>query len=557
MLKVMIAEDDFTHADMVAQALTNGGYKVCGVARTVREGIELGEEQMPDLAVIDVHLAEGGFGTAISSRLRRRGRLGVLYTTGDPSAVVLTYGDACLGKPFAPEDIVQALKIVEGTVGAEDIPQLPRRPQVLRYPMERRKGESAEMSAANLKIARLLLQQAALAAFGTFAFRESDLGKILTEAARVCAECLGVRFCKICEYRPEKDDLLVVAGVGWHQGILGNVVSQADQSSPQGRAFITGEPVICHDLNEEPGFELPPIYAEHGIVSSVNVIIKGKGKPFGVLEIDSPEHYSYDEHDVDFLTGFANVLAEAVATTKRNALLRAAVGRMKDLVDDKDQLLAENNVILNDKNRLLAEKTVLAHELQHRVRNNLQLVYGMLRTQHKDGQPDINSIARRVMTLAKVYDHLLGTGLTRTIDVGGYLKSLCAGYRELEVGQGRDIDVVCHTEPLPLDLDTVTVLGLVTAELISNSYRHAFPDGKGAIGLALKRASPANEATIVFRDNGVGFARKSKSNRHGLGLVERLMKQINGSAELRSGIDIPANEGTTWVLKFPLPASSP
>jgi two-component sensor histidine kinase/CheY-like chemotaxis protein len=449
MLKVMIAEDDFTHADMVAQALTKGGYEVCGVVRTVREGIELGEEQMPDLAVIDVHLAEGGVGTAISSRLRRRGRLGVLYTTGDPGAVVLTYGDACLGKPFAPEDIVQALKIVEGTVGAEDIPQLPRRPQVLRYPMERRKGESAEMSAANLKIARLLLQQAALATFGTFAFRESDLGKILTEAARVCAECLGVRFCKICEYRPEKDDLLVVAGVGWHQGILGNVVSQADHRSPQGRAFITGKPMICHDLNEEPGFELPPIYAEHGIVSSVNVIIKGNGKPFGVLEIDSPEHYSYDEHDVDFLTGFANVLAEAVATTKRNALLRAALGRMKDLVDDKDQLLAENNVILIDKNRLLAEKTVLAHELQHRVRNNLQLVYGMLRTQHKDGQPDINSIARRVMTLAKVHDHLLGTGLTRTIDVGSYLESLCAGYRELEVGQGRDIDVICHAEPLP------------------------------------------------------------------------------------------------------------
>ena len=75
MLKVMIAEDDSTHADMVAQALTKGGYMVCGVARTVREGIELGEEQMPDLAVIDVHLAEGGVGTAISSRLRRRGRL--------------------------------------------------------------------------------------------------------------------------------------------------------------------------------------------------------------------------------------------------------------------------------------------------------------------------------------------------------------------------------------------------------------------------------------------------------------------------------------------------
>ena len=93
---------------------------------------------------------------------------------------------------------------------------------------------------------------------------------------------LGVRFCKIREYRPEKDDLLVVAGVGWHQGILGNVISQLDQSSPQGRAFITGEPVICPDLNEEPGFEPPPIYAEHGILERERDH-QGKGKPFGVL----------------------------------------------------------------------------------------------------------------------------------------------------------------------------------------------------------------------------------------------------------------------------------
>jgi two-component sensor histidine kinase len=424
--------------------------------------------------------------------------------------------------------------------------------------MERRKGESAEMVAANLKIAKLLRQQAALAAFGSFAFRENDLDKILTEAARACAQCLGVRFCKVCEYRPEKNDLLVVAGVGWHQGILGNVVSQADQSSPQGRAFITGEPVICSYLNEDPGFELPSLYAEHGIVSSVNVIIKGNGKPFGVLEIDSPEQHSYDEHDVDFLTGFANVLAEAVATTKRNALLRAAVGHMKNLVDDKDLLLAENNAILNDKNRLLAERTVLSNELQHRVRNNLQLVYGMLRTQHQkskdgSGQPDINAIARRVMTLAKVHDHLLGTGLSRTIDLGGYLTALCADYVELETGPGDEIDVTCHVEPLNLDLDTVTVLGLVTAELISNSYRHAFPRGKGKISLHLQQSSIADEATIIFQDDGLGFVEKSRGARHGLGLVNRLMEQINGSAALRSRIDIRAGGGTTWVLKFPVP----
>jgi two-component sensor histidine kinase len=56
---------------------------------------------------------------------------------------------------------------------------------------------------------------------------------------------------------------------------------------------------------------------------------------------------------------------------------------MKNLVADKDRLLTENNLILIEKNRLLEEKSVLARELHHRVRNNLQLVYGMLRKQHE------------------------------------------------------------------------------------------------------------------------------------------------------------------------------
>src|ERR1700679_169259 len=88
-------------------------------------------------------------------------------------------------------------------------------------------------------------QQAAIANFGRFAIRERDPMKGVTEAARVCAEGVGVRFCKVCQYRPDENDLLVVAGWGWKPGVVGHVVSRADESTPQGRAFITGEPSIC------------------------------------------------------------------------------------------------------------------------------------------------------------------------------------------------------------------------------------------------------------------------------------------------------------------------
>ena len=154
-------------------------------------------------------------------------------------------------------------------------------------------------------------------------------------------------------------------------------------TSPQGRAFITGKPSICNDLRETTISELPSFYAEHGIVSTIDVVIKGSDdQPYGVLEIDNDQQHDYDQHDIDFLTGFANVLAEAVATSARTGILQTTIEQMKVLVEEKD--------------RLLEQKKVLAEELQHRVRNNLQLVYGMLSKQ-LDDTPDKpgNAASRR------------------------------------------------------------------------------------------------------------------------------------------------------------------
>jgi signal transduction histidine kinase/FixJ family two-component response regulator len=201
------------------------------------------------------------------------------------------------------------------------------------------------MPDAAAQVQKLLRQQAAIARFGSFALREWDLMKILTEATRVCAEGLNVPFSKVCQYRAEQNDLLIVAGHGWQEGVIGYVVSRADMSSPQGRAFTTGEPSICDDLQKGTYYDLPPFYAVHGIVSIIDVIIKGNDvQPYGILEIDNDHQHDYDQYDINFLTGFANVLAEAVSTASRGAALQVTVDQMKALVEEKDRLLYEKNV---------------------------------------------------------------------------------------------------------------------------------------------------------------------------------------------------------------------
>jgi len=389
------------------------------------------------------------------------------------------------------------------------------------------------------RVQKLLRQQSAIAGFGTFALGQSDLMVILTEAARVCAEGLSVPYCKICRYREKENDLLIIAGYGWEEGMLGHVVSAADASSPQGRAFTTGEPIICEDLRENHGFELPAFYNDHDIISTIDVVIKGNGTPYGVLEIDNDIQHTYDDHDIDFLTGFANVLAEAVSTAKRTALLQTTIHRMEALVKDKD--------------RLLDQKKVLAEELQHRVRNNLQLVSGMLvaqmeKTTDSAGHRGLQSIARRVATLAQVYDQLLGTEMTRAIDFGEYVNSLCANLAEFQEVPGKRVTIACQSEAILLDLDVVTALGIVVAELVANSYEHAFTAGVGQIKLTVCRdAAQPDVAIMTITDNGTGFMPLSESKRHGLGLVRRLVEEVRGT------VSVTGKQGTSWRICFPTP----
>ncbi len=387
-------------------------------------------------------------------------------------------------------------------------------------------------------IETLLRQQAALALFGTFAFQESDLMKTLNEAARICADSLGAGNCKVCRYREEQNDLLIEAGFGWQDGVIGKVVSKADESSPQGRAFVTGEPVIVRNLRDANGYQPPEFYAQHGIVSTVDVLIKARsGLPFGVLEIDSTVEQSYDEHDINFLTGFANVLAEAVATSNRSRLLQETLAHMQELVVEKDHLLDERNV--------------LARELQHRVRNNLQLINGMLNDQLKQtsdevGQRGLRGIIRRVMSLAQVYDHLLGIGMTDILDFGAYTKSLCVNLPDLQPIPEFPISLVCEAVELNLDLAAVTAVGLVVAELVSNSYEHAFPGRGGTIDVRVTQDLASDQALVTIRDDGVGYRPGPETRRHGIGLARRLMQQVGGTLE------VDGSNGTLWTLQFPM-----
>jgi two-component sensor histidine kinase len=146
-----------------------------------------------------------------------------------------------------------------------------------------------------------------------------------------------------------------------------------------------------------------------------------------------------------------------------------------------------------------------------------------------------------------VYDHLLGAEMMRTTNFGSYLEALCQNIAEVQAVPDGAILLTCDSDGLVLDLDLVTALGIVVTEVVTNSYDHAFPGGKGEINVSMRHAAGDVEmATMTISDNGGGFKAEPDSKRHGLGLVRRLVEQVHGTAMVNS------DHGTTWTIGIPI-----
>jgi DNA-binding response OmpR family regulator len=119
-IKILIVEDDPMIADATEELLVGSGYEVCGIARTVAAAVALGRAHKPDLAIIDVRLADGGIGTDIAIQLSGSERVGILYAAGNVACLRLANvaGDACLAKPYRAVDLLRSLELVTEIVAA-------------------------------------------------------------------------------------------------------------------------------------------------------------------------------------------------------------------------------------------------------------------------------------------------------------------------------------------------------------------------------------------------------------------------------------------------------
>ncbi|MFQ5724235.1 MAG: PAS domain S-box protein, partial [Terriglobia bacterium] len=159
-------------------------------------------------------------------------------------------------------------------------------------------------------------QQAAVAQLGQRALAGTDLSALMEEAVTLVAETLEVEYCKVLELLPDDQVLLLRAGVGWKEGLVGRATVGAGGDSQAGYTLVASEPVVVADLSRETRFHGPPLLRDHGVVSGLSCVIRGRERPYGVLGAHSPRRRIFTPDDVTFLQTMATVLASAIESKR-------------------------------------------------------------------------------------------------------------------------------------------------------------------------------------------------------------------------------------------------
>ncbi len=360
----------------------------------------------------------------------------------------------------------------------------------------------------------------------------AELNEMLAEPDRLYASLLG-RLCGAVPFY--SGSLQVVDGdstriVAVHGGLDPRTVVglrfALDSRFPNAEVVRAKRPVAFADVRA--GY---PVFVERKdelgsghIRSWLGAPLVAAGSVVGMLALDRDEVDPFDDAEIRIVQAFADNAAVAF----RNA---RTYRELQDALASRDALMRETN---------------------HRVKNNLQLVSGLIsmhaaRVDDAAARENLSELQARIMTISSIHERLYRCEDSACIELDDYLRGIAedvfGSFQRPDSGMALETDM----DAIRLDPDAALPLGLIANELIVNALKYAFPHGRrGTVSVGLRRAGAFGELSV--RDTGVGMAPGAReSGGFGMELVESLAAQVGGRAELESG---PG--GTAWTVRFPL-----
>lgn len=200
----------------------------------------------------------------------------------------------------------------------------------------------------------------------------------------------------------------------------------------------------------------------------------------------------------------------------------------------------------------LEAQTTLLHEVDHRVKNNLQMISSLILMQSRtvsdaNLKRSLGTMLERIEALSTVHRRLYQSKDVSKFDVSDFAKDLIS---DLLTASGRsEINPTLDLEPVVVPAEKATPVALMVNELVTNALKHAFkerPDGTRSGSIGIKMSQPDGHLNIEVSDDGVGMAGASGDASFGMRLIKSLARQLRADIEWRD-----AGPGTRVVISMP------
>jgi PAS domain S-box-containing protein len=235
--------------------------------------------------------------------------------------------------------------------------------------------------------------------------------------------------------------------------------------------------------------------------------------------------------------------------SKPQKIGKEVVGRVWSFRDITARKRSEENLVAS-----LQEKEVLLREIHHRVKNNLQLITGLLdmtrmRTLDETTTAILTDMMLKIQTMAQIHTRLYESKQFGKIGLTSQFRDQITALSNIYSHKGHEISCEIHAEEIFLPVDQALPCALVVNELLSNSYKHAFKGKKhGTIDVSAVQEN--GHLRITVNDDGIGIPPDfdiDQTNSLGMKLVRTLVKH-----QLKGSLQINRNQGTEMIIEFPL-----
>lgn len=249
-----------------------------------------------------------------------------------------------------------------------------------------------------------------------------------------------------------------------------------------------------------------------------------------------PEHAVMKEYKIihDFLTiGKRTMLLSAREVVYENSAHKHLLLTIGD-ISGQESLEAE-------KEKLYKQKDVMLREMKHRMANSLQLIASILILKSEAVQSDevrshLKDAHERIISIATIEKYLDTTSLNEEVEVGPYLTGLCDSLSKSMIGTAKPITLTVRSEGGMTTSSEGISIGLITAELVINALKHAFPPGRaGKIEVLYEMDSGQGGWRLSVADDGVGIT-TDPVHPQGLGttIVQSLAHQLSARVEVKT-----------------------